>query len=579
MTQKSAYQVWCTGEIDSNILEFWKELKSLNLELSSLIPFFRISHITYKPKSDGDIKEILPFKKFNFIKSQLKSENLKGYYGIESFDLEVTGTANSLYKGSMTIKIYDLDLIENKKDNIHKLLNLGENVMIDFGWSKWDWGEIKPGNIDDLIYHGGRGHTIFAKVSGRDISFDEENVMEIQLNFTSSTYNLMNNKQLQNLVEIEWDEVENIIEIHTAKQGSFQWFRNFLGKLFGKNAIKLKHLFDYLITKIKNTNQIDMITGVIDTNIPVDKDEIKDSIDPNIILDGGTVGDFIVTIKLIDEIYDKSKTFRKFINNILKKINKAYNGDLNLELIKTPKGSESLVEDKAQDADYLWKNRKKYLKLDFGNKNSLVQTISFSSDLSEGMKTQEVYSNTSQIKGATPTMLKSFVTTWIYGEEKWESLDEDVKNHIVEKLSEKEPDKLLKTLLEESSLYPSQNVEEQKEFISTLKNVVKNRQIRDNSIRYMPYKMSATLFGISDIWTGSNIYLDENFINPIHKNTVWKVTDVKHSISDNNWTISIDAQLIYRKKWHEFAAKINKYVQEKISSNTGIETTTWQYYQ
>jgi hypothetical protein len=371
----------------------------------------------------------------------------------------------------------------------------------------------------------------------------------------------MNNKKLQNLIEIEWDKVPNIQDINTVSQGSFQWFRNIWGKTFSKKAILLKDLIQYLTEKIKENKDFNTIINEFDFSVELEIDNIQNlkSIDKNILLkDGGnSVGDFFITIKKVDELYAESTTYKKFINNILKIINKAYETELNLNFIQTPQGNVSVIKDKAEDSTNVWNNKEKYLTLDFGKKNNLCSSISFSSDLDDARKNIEIYTNVAQIKGATPNQLKSFAITWLYDKETWNNFDENEKNTIIQNLNKDTPDELLKVLLEETDL--KQLAEDEKnDAIKEIKSIVINKEIRNNTIRYMPYKISATLFGISDIWTGTNIYLDENFINPLHQNTIWQITDIKHSLSGGDWQVSIEAGLIFDKKMDELTKKIEK---------------------
>jgi hypothetical protein len=104
------------------------------IELSQLTPFLRLSSVEYIFGENGEIKNIIPYKEFDFLKSELQSESKKGFYGLESFDLEVTGMANSLYKGTILLKLYDINLINDSK--FKKIISLGSNLKIDFGWNK-----------------------------------------------------------------------------------------------------------------------------------------------------------------------------------------------------------------------------------------------------------------------------------------------------------------------------------------------------------------------------------------------------------------------------------------------------------
>ena len=50
------------------------------IELSQLSPFLRLSSVEYILGGNGEIKNIVPYNQFDFLKTEIQSENHKGYY-------------------------------------------------------------------------------------------------------------------------------------------------------------------------------------------------------------------------------------------------------------------------------------------------------------------------------------------------------------------------------------------------------------------------------------------------------------------------------------------------------------------
>ena len=62
----------------------------------------------------------------------------------------------------------------------------------------------------------------------------------------------------------------------------------------------------------------------------------------------------------------------------------------------------------------------------------------------------------------------------------------------------------------------------------------------DSSLRLLPFNLSATIIGLSNIWNGTRVFLDENFLIPWLRNSVYKISNIKHSIDSTGWSTSFD---------------------------------------
>lgn len=580
--KQSALEKWTTGIIDQEVLDFWNDLKSKSsLALSSYLPFVRISYYKLNPDDTtriDDEKTIL-YSEFNFQQSQLKSEKNLGKYGLTDLNMEVAGKANSLFKINLTIKIYNPNIIKNKSDDIVKLFHLGANAKVEFGWNKGYWEETKDKSIDKSAFHRGRGHELFCKVSGVDISADNQGLIEVKLNLTAPSNTILNDVDINNIDKINWEEG---IQTQEINRDNILWViprSNLIG-------VKLKNIVNYFINQLEEKPHYPNTTiPSIGTSEVINKKDLSNSTEDEIIIDGNTIGDFIIAKELIKKIRKNSKTLRKFINNLCDKINTAYEGDLELELTGTPNAKKLYIVDNAQiekndnetqirtkSSTNINENVKngKFLELEMGTGNTLVKDISFEMSMDDGMKSMQIYTDQQNLNDAIPSVLKQFITTWLIPEDEFKEMSEEEKEKEIEKLMKVGKEELLnKTLLEKSSLTSAiNNKEDLRKYYSQVKSIVKNRKIRNNPVRYLPYKMSCTIFGISDIWKGSRIYLGEDFLIPFGQNTVWVVTDVNHSISPGTWETSLEAQLEWRKEMDELSKEIERKM-NKINKNLG----------
>ena len=93
------------------------------------------------------------------------------------------------------------------------------------------------------------------------------------------------------------------------------------------------------------------------------------------------------------------------------------------------------------------------------------------------------------------------------------------------------------------------------DFISAMESMI----VLDNTLKYLPYTMSATILGFSDIWMGTRILLDETTKIPLFRDTVWRITELSQNLSDNQWTTTFTAICEYNKSLDELNEEFKKY--------------------
>jgi hypothetical protein len=111
---------------------------------------------------------------------------------------------------------------------------------------------------------------------------------------------------------------------------------------------------------------------------------------------------------------------------------------------------------------------------------------------------------------------------------------------------EKDPSNLFNQVLQ-----LNKDLENAEEMRAEFAAVVESLVVLDNTLKYLPYKMEATIKGVSDINKGTRILLDETVAIPIFRSTIWRIVDISHALDDNSWTTTFSAIC-------EFNNEINK---------------------
>ena len=233
------------------------------------------------------------------------------------------------------------------------------------------------------------------------------------------------------------------------------------------------------------------------------------------------IGDIVVDLDIIKNLKLKAKTVDLFVTRLLNIVNHETNGIIKLKHFPSSNGGPIIVirnefeidteDEKTQESSVDPLSLKdQYLTMPFGRGTSLVETISFNSDLSDGGMNIFNAIELQGIEGATSNELLSFTRTWIENTEAWAELSQQEK-----KDKRLEYSRTPKNLIDDVYLMnPSMGEETATELYEEFIEAIQNTPIKDSYLKYMPYTMEASLFGISDIWMGTRVYLDENLIIP-----------------------------------------------------------------
>lgn len=545
----SQFERYSFGIISEEVNKWVKKLEnSGTLYLSSLAPFIRITPI----KTFGsNIIDANTTKPLNFNLSQLLTPNLKGNYALKNMDVELYGDIGSLFRINLNIDIFDSNLLENS--DISSLFKLGTNAKIEFGWSDPEaaW-EFKLGNkITDTVSHNGKGQELYGVVTMLNIDISERNIISVYIQLTSTSSQISNDFKLDSLFKLDSQKFKE--EYFAVSQKAPRATDDSLGrgKRKSKPAISLYNLFVQLEDSIKNKIKTIGLNSIsipeYDLTFPiVNADQtLNPSLNPYVGIKQNTpnptVGDIMITVEKILEIKENSNTVKSFINNLCQEININSLQTLDLKPIARPPAGNiiSIINNtSARDINSSKttiaseKDVDKYLQLSYYTGNTIIKSIIFSSDLSGAGKNIQNAIEMQSIQGASPIEVIQFMKTW------YNDKSEDYETAANQLIAE--PQEKLDEILE---LYPNMN--DKLTIYKNFQEVIKKQNVKNNALKYLPYTLNCGVLGISDIWLGTRVWFDENTSISILKNTLWRITSLKHNISPGAWNTEFSAVCEY----------------------------------
>lgn len=581
-----ALELWTHGTVDSEITQWFQHLSNMStIELSQLIPFIRITPIIVVGTNIVEEKDSIDFST-----QQIYTENLKGKYALKGMNLRTAGEpAGVMFTIDMDIDVFDLSLLEHSDrnlDNISYLLSLNNYIKIEFGWgSQFKWNRQPSTNINNANNHYGRGAELFGAVGFTDVSISENAIITIKIKISAVGNIVLNDFSLDSLFNIIIDDIPSTETFETRKG----WF----GRIFSKHdyrakkGISLSSLFTYIKNQMEEAglNKIGVVIPDINTNMKLKNIEpFRNSINattglkPN--TNNPTVGDIVISDDAIKDIYSKSNNLRNFIKNICKLINEESVGTLTLQAIALPpSGAKIQITNQAQVDKGLSKsqgdmsaserrneqNKKrenqkaeilsyaksgKYLNLKFYTGNTIVKNISFQSDISDAGKNSQLFVDMGQIANTTPIELRRFIDKW-YIPEGYAEIGPPTEQQQAEIQQQRENlyNQSYKNILSEISKISIgiKSPGDINKLIDDFHKTIKSIEIQDQSLKYLPYKFDATIIGLTGIWNGTRIYLDNDCPIPFLKNTVWRITELSHELTPESWTTTFSAAMEYSK--------------------------------
>lgn len=539
------------GIISPETKEWIKKLESGDiLFLNSLAPFIRITPIEIY---GNYIKNISTSKPINFNISQINSQNFKGDFALKQLTTELYSEAASLFKINIDIDIFDYSILESSE--ISSLFRLGTNAKIEFGWGNQEaiWDFKLDSKLDQLNLHHGKGHELYGIVSMINIDINENNIISVSVQFTSASTQITNDFKLDSVFHLNSQKFKNDYFVVSQKAPRATDDSLGRGKRKSSPAISLYNLFTQIENSIKERAKIygldsltvpeyDLSFKLLNTDQTLNP-SLSPCIGINQNVSNPSVGDIMITIDTILELKENSNTVKSFINNICEAINENSLQTLELQAIsRPPSGHIISIVNNTSTVDISTSNTniasneniKKYLNLSFFTGNTIVKNISFTSDLSDGGKNIQNAIELQAIQGATPIELIEFLKTW------YRDKTTDYKKTANQLLAE--PYEVLDEIME---LYP--NIGEKQSIYRQFQNIIKNMKIKNNSLKYLPYKLNCTTLGISDIWLGTRLWFNEIVPVPLLKETLWRLTSVKHSISNGEWITEFDGVCEYNR--------------------------------
>lgn len=561
------------GTVNENVLNWWsKTLPSLStLDLSGLVPFIRLTPVTV---IDSTIVDHAKAVYIDFSSQQQHRNNLRAKYGLKQLQLDVLGDAGSIYRIELEFDIYDLSVLETSDTDVSlaELARLNSIIKVEFGWGAYSWEpNTQYTNINDVGSHYGKGFELFGVVTFADPSIDQE-ITTLNIKLTSVGNPIMNDFKLDTLFDLNPELLTKV------SPNSFVAKKVFLDAAAGRetegdntivtSAVSLRKLFDEFSKSIKQNVQILGLTKleiptIITTNPIQEKANMFPAIQDKVGLSGEkpvngyTVGDLMITIESLQQIKNESSSPKNFINGVCEFINQALYGQINLQAHALPPSGQ-IIEiiniasvDKPADSDStpigdnIQSGIDNYLPLRFSVGNTIIKSMRFPSDLSESGKNIQQAVELGTVQGSTPDEIRDFISTWYDPSPEKIKEIEDKTNGFPKSVVE-EIVRLNPSLKEKGQL---------SKMWDEMRTIVKNMKIADNAIKYMPYKLEASLLGISDIWWGTRVYINEECPIPWFRKSIWRITNLSHTLVPGSWTTTINGVCEYNPFTEKLAKK------------------------
>jgi hypothetical protein len=552
-------EVFQHGEMEEDAQAWWDEFKSLStIELSELSPFIRITPLIM---INTDIVEHKVSSLLTMYKSQMKTDGYTGGYALKGMTMNVQDTVGATFEIVLEFQIFDLEVFEKSSDSgLYFLSNLNSRLKLEFGWGKYMWPLVEQSHATVVEKHAGKGQELYCAVVKANVGISDEQIITFTVTLRAPSSLLM--KQWRN--DFGFDLNMDAMKLPVAYFKRKKWMTWLTGARDVVSAVTLKTLTDHITrsiqTKLYKVGMNSQTPPTFDVRHPISKLQVLNpSLDPDIGLAeegaNATVGDILISTDYLKEAKISTKTSQLFMKEIIDKINSAGGGALKLDIIPSLNGSILTISNVASPTgkvkangkveEDIWSIRDRYLKLNFADGNSLVQSITFNSDIEAAATNVQNFIQKQGLEKASNPELLAFMSSWYEDTDTWKTATGDERMKLQLDF-EKDPSNLFSQVLQLNK--ELENAEEMRaEFAAVVESLV----VLDNTLKYLPYKMEVTIKGVSDMNKGTRILLDETVAIPIFRSTIWRIVDISHALDDSSWTTTFSAIC-------EFNNEINK---------------------
>ena len=587
---------WTEGLLDKTIINDFIELSNKSsLELSKYIPFIRITPIeldgaTIKKQNEDNCLTIY------LTQSQIQSKNLKGKLGFKNLSMSTEGEPiGIIFAIHLEFDILDPSILNDY--NIARLFTLATNLKIEFGWGNHIWDYKSHNTVKDADDHGVNGYEMYSQVNLVEPTINEKGIINIKVKTLSTNATLLMDIKKDNYfnifgiyghvkhVKLDTSALTEYGGIWASKNKPEEKIRtpqeteginpgktllstlSTSGTILPDSTINLQDLILYINSQIKNT----MLTKVMTNNNKIILDEkeipiqslntfgkkitLKDSSKSN-----AQLKDIDIDINIIVQLYNSTDTLVSFLNGLCDSINENSLDTLNLQVqTSLPSGNDIIITNvtqigKKKQEDFknnILEHKDQYLPINIMGKNNIIKSLSFPQNLSDGGRFLQGYIDMGGVPGTTSEKTKA-ITVFNYSDNKealvtkkddeWFSYDWKTQ-WTIEQSSKIKSNKLGS---------PTKNPKK----IEENKNTIQRAKTQNASIFFLPYKLEATFFGFSGLWTGSRLYIDNDCPIPFFKETVWRITSLTHDLTSSGWEVSISAVLEYNKTIMNFMDRV-----------------------
>lgn len=354
------------------------------------------------------------------------------------------------------------------------------------------------------------------------------------------------------------------------------------------SAISLKDLFEEILPQLIESNMknyfllniINADIAKIETSALLDKSSV--SLSPSASQYVGlpnspnkekwSVGDICIEKQsLLKILKNDYSDFEELVNAILDFIRMQIIGlDLTLIVHSNPaisvivqEGNYFNEEKIPTTAEELRNNQYRMLPIEYGGKNNIIKTLTFDTDLQEAKNIQN-YLELESVSLATPkdvalgvymSMNSKFADKKFFDEFKAKYGATLVQDNILQNINKWKENPTANYLWftsqekqkEGAGLAEEQNIDNAlNEQIKTQLKQAWNSRIFAPGVKLFPYKLEIECIGISEIWYGTCVHIKKNRI-PALNDSLWKITNIKHTISKSGWFTSFGGVCILTK--------------------------------